>query len=105
MKFCTAFLAISTVPALLAQNSAPPQAPAPAVAPVAAAAPVDKDKVVLTVGSEKITVAQYEQLVSGLQPQYQTYARGAGKRQFVEQLVQVKLLAQEAQKRKLDQAK
>jgi parvulin-like peptidyl-prolyl isomerase len=51
----------------------------------------------------KITAAQYEQIVNTLPAQYQTYAKGAGKRAFAEQIVQVKLLAQEAEKRKLDQ--
>src|SRR5580698_196644 len=41
--------------------------------------------------------------MSALPPQYQQAARGAGKRNFAEQITQVILLSQEAEKRKLDQ--
>lgn len=58
---------------------------------------------VLTIGDEKITEAQFDNMINALPAQYQTYARGPGKRAFAEQLVQVKVLAQEAEKRKLDQ--
>ncbi len=61
------------------------------------------DKVVLTVGDETMTVGQYNQLVDALPEQYQAAARGAGKRQIVEQLISLKAMAQEARRRKLDQ--
>jgi len=70
-------------------------------APPAAVAPADPNKVVLTIGDEKITEAQYDELLSSLPAQYQTMARGPAKRAFAEQLVQVKLLAQQAEKDKL----
>src|SRR5438105_3758045 len=104
VKFRIAVLALSSIPAILAQVPAQqpkPPAPAPAAAPAASIA--DPAKVVLTIGSEKITAAQYEELVNSLPAQYQTFARGPGKRQFAEQLAQVKVLSQEAEKRKLDQ--
>jgi peptidyl-prolyl cis-trans isomerase C len=75
---------------------------APAAAP-AAPPPADPDKVVLTIGNEKITEAQFDDMISALPAQYQAYARGAGRRSFAEQLVQVKVLSQEAEKRKIDQ--
>jgi peptidyl-prolyl cis-trans isomerase C len=78
-----------------------PAAMAPPPAP-AAAPPVDPNKVVLTIGTTTITAAQYDQIVSALPQQYQTYARGAGKRQFAESLVQLTLLAAEADKRGID---
>lgn len=62
------------------------------------------EKVVLTVGSEKMTIADFERLVDTLPEQYRAQIRGAGKRQFVDQIIQVRVLAQEARKRKLDQA-
>lgn len=58
---------------------------------------------VLTIGNEKITEAQFEDMISAIPAQYQAYARGAGKRAFAEQIVQVKVLSQEAEKRKIDQ--
>ena len=64
---------------------------------------VDPNQVILTVGEEKITVKEYDNLVNALPPQYQTAARGAQKRQFAERLVQLKVLSKEAEKRNLDQ--
>lgn len=66
-------------------------------------APESFDKVILTVGDEKMTVGQYEKFVDTLPEQYRTAARGPGKRQVAEQLVSLKAMAQEARKRKLDQ--
>ena len=54
-------------------------------------------------GDEKVTAAQYEELVNSLPDQYQQFARGAGKRQFAENIIQLKLLSKEAEGRKLDQ--
>jgi len=76
----------------------------PTPAPAAAAAPSgDPNKVVLTIGDEKITAGQYDDMVNAIPQQYQAFARGPGKRQFAEQIVQVKVLSQEAEKTKLDQ--
>jgi peptidyl-prolyl cis-trans isomerase C len=61
------------------------------------------DKVVRTVGTETVTVAQYDQLINSLPEQYRAAARGPGKRQVLEQLINLKAMAQEARKRKLDQ--
>ncbi|MGI8988850.1 MAG: peptidylprolyl isomerase, partial [Bryobacteraceae bacterium] len=55
-----------------------------------------------TIGNEKVTEAKYDQMVSALPEQIQASAKGPGKRQFVEQLIRLKLLSQEAEKRKLD---
>ena len=63
----------------------------------------DPDKVVLTIGDEKITAAEYDELVKSMPPQYQQYAKGAGKRAFAEQIIQLKLLSADAEKQKLDQ--
>ena len=90
VKFPSAFVALLAVPALFAQV----KAPAPAA---------DPNRVVLTIGDQKFTAAQYDELVAALPAQYQTAARGPGKRQFADQIVQLKLLSAEAEKRKLDQ--
>jgi peptidyl-prolyl cis-trans isomerase C len=81
-----------------------PKTPAALAAPPAPAAepPADPNQVILTIGSTTITVGQYTRLVDALPPQYQAFARGAGKRQFAENLVQLTLLAAEAEKRNLD---
>lgn len=98
MKFFLAVLAFS-ITSLFAQVSIAPRGPAPP-----AAAPLsDPNKVVITVGDQKITAGEYEQLIAALPAQYQTAARGAGKRAFAERIVELKILSEEAQKRKIDQ--
>lgn len=79
------------------------QAPAAAVAAPVSAAPSDPNKVVITVGDQKITEGEYEQLIAALPAQYQAAARGPGKRGFAERIVELKILSEEAQKRKIDQ--
>ncbi len=114
--FTTNVLLISSF-GLMAQTPAPKQTPPPPkvimpvvkpattapTAPMATVPPADPNKVILTIGNEKMTVAQYDKLVAALPDQAQTAAHGPARRQFVEQLVQLKVLSQEAQKRKLDQ--
>ena len=76
-------------------------AQAPTTAPASAAAPLPPDTVVLQVGDEKMTVAGYNDFVSALPEQLQEPAKGEAKRMLADQLVTLKLLAQEAQRRKL----
>ena len=91
--------------ALFAQTTTMPKTPAALAAeqaPPAAEAPVDPNKVILTIGTTTITAAQYKQLVDALPQQYQSFAMGTGKRQFAENLVQLTLLAADAEKKGLD---
>ncbi|MEO8049921.1 MAG: peptidylprolyl isomerase, partial [Acidobacteriota bacterium] len=79
--------------------------PAPAPAPTAA---VSADTVVLTIGTEKITKAQFEQIFTQIVSQMPPERRGAAqdpqaKRQLAEQLAELKALAQEARRLKIDQ--
>ena len=87
----------------LAQEPVKPGTPAPKPAPPTLE-PVQKtevapDTVVLSVGNEKMTRAQFEHLMAALPDQ----ARAQGKRRIAEQLAELKAMAQEARKRKLDQ--
>ena len=84
---------------------APKPAPAtPATPGAAAPAPaVPPDAIVLSVGNEKITRAEFESLLAALPDQVRASAVGPGRRRLAEQLVEVKAMAQEAKKRKLDQ--
>src|SRR5688500_8003401 len=104
---------------LTAQDEAPapagadvsaPAPPAPDAAPSAAseaATPpkVDPGKVVITVGEVKITAGEFEQFLSTLPPQVQMgiQQQPNGRRLVAEELLKVKLLAREAERRKLDQ--
>ena len=92
MKYCLAIAALS-VTSLLAQT------PAGSTKVVMQ----DGNTVVLTIGNEKITAKEYDQLIEALPPQYQQNARGAGRREFAEQIVQLKILSAEATRQKLDQ--
>jgi peptidyl-prolyl cis-trans isomerase C len=94
-------MALYAIPSLIAQVPAMPRMPAQPAAAPAPKPPADPDKVVLTVGDQKVTEAQFDDMISALPAQYQQMARGAGKRQFAEQIVQVLMLSQEAEKRKM----
>jgi peptidyl-prolyl cis-trans isomerase C len=61
------------------------------------------DKVILTIGDEKITAAQFEHMIQILPEQVRAMALGSGRRQFADNIVRVKVLAQQARKDKRDQ--
>jgi len=111
MHLSSLFVISVGVSCLSAQTPAsPPAAPpahvaitpgTPSISPPTAAVP--PDKVVLTIGDEKMTAGEFDQLVDALPPQAQAQVRGAQKRLFAEQLVRVKVLYAEARKQKLDE--
>jgi len=76
----------------------------PATAGSGAAAKPDPARVVISVGDQKITVADLDSLIQSLPPQYRTYYSGAGKHLLPRYIVQMKILSSEALKQKLDQA-
>lgn len=61
------------------------------------------DPVVLTIGTIKVTKSEYEQFINALPPQIQTEAKGPNKRKVAEQYAELRMMADEARKRKLDQ--
>jgi peptidyl-prolyl cis-trans isomerase C len=112
MTYFRTLLFFASAACLLGQTP-PPKPPAPPPMPEvrlstdeAASKPPDvpPDRVVIAVGDVKITAAQFDHLVDSLQPQYRTAARGAGRRQFADNVVQMLTLAQEGQRRKLDES-
>ncbi|MGA3016241.1 MAG: peptidylprolyl isomerase [Bryobacteraceae bacterium] len=64
---------------------------------------VPPDRVVITVGDVKITAAQYDQLVGTLPDQYRALARTTQRKQFGDNIVQILVLAQEGQRRKINE--
>jgi peptidyl-prolyl cis-trans isomerase C len=72
--------------------------PSASVAP-----PADPNAVVITIGDHKITAGEFLELVKALPAQYQDTARGAGKRDFARNLVELQVLADQAVKLGLDQ--
>jgi peptidyl-prolyl cis-trans isomerase C len=110
MLFSRSLIFLGAATALLGQTPPPnPQAaPTPQVQvsvenPATKLPDVPPDKVVLTVGEIKITAAQFNALIETLDPKYRAAARGAGRRQLADNIIKMLTLAQEAQKRKLDQ--
>jgi parvulin-like peptidyl-prolyl isomerase len=71
-----------------------------AAAPKATAEPAGK--VVMRIGSESVTETQFNDLIESLPEQARAQARGPMKRQMAEQVVRMKLLAQEARRKGLD---
>ena len=64
---------------------------------------VPPDRVVLSIGDAKLTAAQFDQLVEALPEQYKNVARGAGRKQFGDNLVRMLVLSQEGKRLKLDE--
>ena len=99
-------------PAVTAEKPAPAAAPKPAVAaapkPAAAAAKPAvaanaSDPVVIQIGSAKVTKSEYEGFLAGLPEQIKSQASGPNKRKVAEQYAELKMMAMEARKRKMDQ--
>lgn len=95
---------------LFAQDAAQPAAPAtpatgpatgPATRPTTGPASFPPEHVILQVGTEKVTVADFEGYLANLPPRDQAMARGPFRRAYAESIMKMKLLAQEAEKRKL----
>jgi parvulin-like peptidyl-prolyl isomerase len=92
---------------LIAQTASSPKddAAAPAAKPAASAAPaVAPQEVVLTVGNDTVTAKEFDDFISDLPPQVQMMAQGPAKRMVADELVKVKLLSQEAEKRGLEKS-
>ena len=89
--------------ALLAQVQPAGEKPLPAQPAQPAQPSVDPAKIVLSVGDNKMTAADFNDFVAQLPPEVQMMARGPQKRRVAEDLVKLKLLAGEAAKKGMDQ--
>jgi peptidyl-prolyl cis-trans isomerase C len=110
MSYPRIVLVLAGAACVSAQTPAPSQPPATPPARVvitpanpATTNPIPPDKVVLTIGDQRMTAGEFDQLVEALPEQARAAARGPNKRQFAEQLVRIKILSQEARKRKIDE--
>ena len=61
------------------------------------------DRVVLSIGDQKMTAAEVERFIQTLPPNYRAFYGGQGKRLLAQYIVRMKLLSAEAIKQKLDQ--
>ena len=71
----------------------PPAPPAPQVPP---------ETVVLTIGEEKITAAEFDHMIDMIPEQYRNQMRTTGRRQFAENITRLKIMSQEAHRLKLE---
>jgi peptidyl-prolyl cis-trans isomerase C len=107
MKYCLLLAAISA----WAQPPATIPAPKPSLAspalgaarpPAAATAQMAPDAVIITVGDEKITRAQFERIMASVPEQQRAqFNSPAGRKRLAEQLVELKVMANEARTEKL----
>jgi peptidyl-prolyl cis-trans isomerase C len=112
MKFPVVFRMMLAAPLavlLCAQTPpkpAPPKLATPAPAPQAPAEPpaLAPNTVVLTVGDQNVTKAEFEAILEGLPEQTRKSAVGPGLRKMAEDLANLKALSHEARRRKLDQS-
>jgi len=65
--------------------------------------PLPNDRVVLSIGDQKITAGQVEQILQALPPDYRAFYSGQGKPRLAFYILRMKLLSTEAVKEKLDQ--
>jgi peptidyl-prolyl cis-trans isomerase C len=105
-------VAAAQQPASPASPATPPKsapfAPVPATPPTPAAAPVSNvppDTVVLTIGDQKLTRAQFELLLAAIAQNGRPATTPADKRKVAEQYGELETMAQEARKRNLDQSR
>jgi parvulin-like peptidyl-prolyl isomerase len=106
-------LALSGLAAAAIAQQPPPATPAqpnkpaaPALAPVTATpeSNLAPDAVIVTIGAQTMTRAQFEVLLAALAQNGRPAATPAQKRQVAEQYAELETMAQEARKRKLDES-
>jgi peptidyl-prolyl cis-trans isomerase C len=97
VKKATIVIALAlAAPAIFAQGKAAPAAPAPATAAATAA---DTDPVVITAGNVTVRKAEFEAALKTLPAEYQSMvAQPAGRRQFADDYLRMRLLASEGAK-------
>ncbi len=101
-RIAAMFLAILGLTALV-NCPAWAQQPETASPGTAAQAPVGPNDVVLTVGDEKITAAEFEKLIKTLPPDAAGALAAMGKKGFAERYANLLSLSKEGEKRKVDQ--
>src|SRR5690242_4988897 len=95
-----------TTPAPKPAGTPPPSVSMEVIPPRDSALPnVPPDTVILRIGDEKITAGEFAQLIDMLPEQVRSQARGPARRQMAENLIKVKVVAQEARRQKADQEK
>jgi peptidyl-prolyl cis-trans isomerase C len=99
-----AAIALAQQPAPAPTPATPPKPPAPALSTVVApdTSNIAPDTVVISIGAQTLTRAQFELLLAALAQNGRPAATPAQKRQVAEQYAELQTMVQEARKRKLD---
>jgi peptidyl-prolyl cis-trans isomerase C len=97
-KTISTIIALTLVASIGMAQDKPAAAPAPAAAATASQA----DPIVIAAGGLSIKQSEFESALKSLPAEYQQYAQGAGKRQFAEDYLRMKMLAAEGMKSGLD---
>jgi len=91
LVLCIIFCGWPQPPCSAAQAPPPPKNQPPA-----------EDRVVLSVGDQKMTAAEVEKIIQALPPNYRAFYSGQGKRLLAAYIVRMKVLSAEAIKQKVD---
>jgi peptidyl-prolyl cis-trans isomerase C len=103
MKYCLLLLAAGSTWAQQPTTLPAPKVSAPPSLNAAPAAALAPDAVIITVGDEKVTKAQFERILASVPEQQRAqFNSPAGKKRLAEQLVELKAMAQEARAHKLE---
>src|SRR5580693_6774049 len=100
----TTYLGLFLTAGFLMAQQQPAKPAAPALAPATPAAPavtLPPEATVVTIGAEKLTKAQFDQILAALAENGRAATTPAAKRQVANQLGEIMALAQEARKRKV----
>jgi peptidyl-prolyl cis-trans isomerase C len=98
-----AAIAQQSTPAAPPKTAAPPPPALTSVGPAATSTDLGPDSVVLTIGNQSMTRAQFEVLLSALSQNGRPVSP-ADRRKVAEQYAELETMAQEARKRKLDES-
>lgn len=102
MKKSMILMALALAAPLAMAQEKPATKPAPAPARPAAATAADPDPVIMTAGTLQIRKSEFEAAIKSLPNEYQQFAMGAGKKQFAEDFLRMKLLAAQGMQAGLD---
>ena len=99
---------LATLLSFLALCAAPSVLPQPALSAAQTSDPkpaqsAPDDRVVLSIGDQKITAAEVERIVQALPPDYRAFYSGQGRRRLAVYILRMKLLSSQAVREKLDQ--
>ena len=90
--------AAQTSPAPAPAHTGASSSASPAPVSSGIAAPVDPNKVVLSIDGDNMTAAQFDTMIKAFPPQVQAAATGPQRHTFIEQYVQLRVAAREAER-------